>query len=829
MGSVNNLSPVVNSTEIDLTNSIPAVGTSGGAFVGEFAWGPAHQYIALTSVSDELQYLGKPDELRGSPIDWFNVASFLAYTGNCTVIRVVDNNALNANSATTGRLVLNATDFTQKFTDTAITEKFAAKYPGSLGNGLVVAICDGPGFKSWEYKGLFDFAPGTSSSAEAVDALNDEIHVVVIDGAGNFTGTPGEVLEKFPFLSKAGDAVDENNAPNYYISVINRVSQYVWAFDNPYESTDISATTSDGTVQTIALTPNVLSAITVTAAGTGYTTAPAVTISGGGGSGATAVAVISAGHVTGVTITSVGTGYTSTPTVTITGGGGSGATATANRITAGGIGYTSVPTVTIAAPAPGGTQATATVLMGVDVVNITNGGTGYVSPTVVFSAPPSGTTATGTVQVNGGVITGVTITSPGSGYTAAPTATISGSPGTGCVNNVTLKIVSITVGTTGSEYSSVPSVILGAPPASPGNVRATAAATLGSDGTPSTWGDNLIVNGVPSDYGVLVGDTSPTSTPGIVSLTLGGGVDSVNIGADELILGLELFQNAEAIDVGLLFLGQAGGEANHTAVVQYAIDNIGEVRKDLVVFFSPTQADVTNLTIDQATTNVVNRRNTIGRSSSYAVMDSGWKLMYDVYNDKYRWIPLNGDIAGLCAQVDQTNDPWWSPAGYNRGNVKNVVSLAYNPNKNSRDQLYKIGINPVVTFQTDGTILYGDKTLLGKQSAFSYIGIRRLFITLRKAISNAAKYFLFEFNDQFTQAQFVSMVTPYLQQVKGRRGMQAFKVVCDSTVNTPQVVQSGQFIGNIFIKPNYSIQWIQLNFVAVRQDVDFNEVTGVVA
>lgn len=827
MASVNNLSPAVITNEIDLKNSVPAVGVSGGAFVGQFAWGPVNQYVVLTSMDDILQYLGKPDQLRGNPIDWFTVSSFLAYTNNCITIRVVDQNALNASSSTTGQLVLNAVDFTAKYTDTLITDKFVAKYPGSLGNGLVVSICDSAGFAAWPYRGLFDFAPGTSSAADAVGALNDEIHIVIVDGAGEFTGTPGEVLEKFPFLSKAADAVDENNAPNYYINKLNKNSQYVWAFNEPYSGAGIQATTTDGTVQSIALDYDPLSSITVTSPGTGYTTAPFVMISGGGGSGATATALVSGGQVTGVVITNVGSGYTSSPSVAF-GGPGSGAVATANQIQQGGYGYTSVPSLTIGAPDVGGTHATGSLVMGVGAVKVTAGGSGYTGPSVTFSAPPSGTTATGTVQMSGGIVTGVTITSAGSGYLVPPTALISDSgSGTGATTTTTLKIVSVTVSNVGSEYSSPPSVVFGGAPALPGNVRATGHAVLGTDGTPTDWGSNLLVLGVASDYGVLVGDTSP-STPGYVTLDLGGGVDSTSVGADEIIQGLRLFQNSEAVDVGLLFLGQAGGESNHTAVVQWAIDNVGEERKDLVVFFSPTQGDVTNLTIDQATTNVVARRNTIGRSSSYAVMDSGWKLMYDVFNDKYRWIPLNGDLAGLCAQVDFTNDPWWSPAGYNRGNIKNVVSLAYNPNKTARDSLYKIGINPVVTFTTDGTILFGDKTLLGKQSAFSQIGIRRLFITLRKAISNAAKFFLFEFNDQFTQAQFVSMVTPYLQQVKGRRGLQDFKVVCDGTVNTPQVVQSGEFIGNIFIKPNYSIQWISLNFIAVRQDVDFTEVAGAV-
>jgi phage tail sheath protein FI len=207
-------------------------------------------------------------------------------------------------------------------------------------------------------------------------------------------------------------------------------------------------------------------------------------------------------------------------------------------------------------------------------------------------------------------------------------------------------------------------------------------------------------------------------------------------------------------------------------------------------------------------------------------MDSGWKYQYDKYSDKYRWVPLNGDIAGLCARTDNNRDAWWSPAGYNRGQVKNVVKLAFNPQKAARDSLYMKQINPVVTFPGQGTILFGDKTQQTRPSAFDRINVRRLFIVLEKAIATAAKFSLFEFNDEFTRAQFRNMVEPFLRDIQGRRGITDFKVVCDETNNTGQVIDTNQFIGDIYIKPARSINFIQLNFIAVSTGVDFSEVVG---
>ena len=297
------------------------------------------------------------------------------------------------------------------------------------------------------------------------------------------------------------------------------------------------------------------------------------------------------------------------------------------------------------------------------------------------------------------------------------------------------------------------------------------------------------------------------------------GLDELNLPNSILLPAYDLYGSAEDLDISFIL----GGKTLNTAHINYLIDNIAENRKDCVVFASPQKGNVVNN--PDAGQSVVTFRNTL-RSTSYAVLDSGYKYMYDKYNDVYRWIPLNGDVAGLCARTDLTNDPWWSPAGYNRGQIKNIVKLAYNPRKADRDLLYKSGVNPVVTFPGQGTVLYGDKTLLAKPSAFDRINVRRLFIVLEKAISTASKYTLFEFNDAFTRSQFKNMVNPYLRDIQGRRGITDFLVVCDESNNTGEVIDRNEFIGDIYIKPARSINFIQLNFVAVRTGVQFAEVVG---
>jgi phage tail sheath protein FI len=279
------------------------------------------------------------------------------------------------------------------------------------------------------------------------------------------------------------------------------------------------------------------------------------------------------------------------------------------------------------------------------------------------------------------------------------------------------------------------------------------------------------------------------------------------------------FANPDAIDISLIISGP--GDAT---VAAYLISSIAETRKDCMAFLSPTKSSVVNNSGSE-TTAVITYRNSL-TSSSYSVLDSGYKYQFDRYNDVYRWIPLNGDIAGICARTDLERDPWFSPGGFNRGVIKNVIKLAYNPTKAERDNLYVVGVNPVVTFQGEGTVLFGDKTLLSRPSVFDRINVRRLFIVLQKSIARAARSSMFEFNDQFTRAQFINLVEPYLRDVQGRRGITDFRVVCDGTNNTPNLIDSNQFVGDIYIKPARSVNFIQLNFVAVRTGVSFEEVVG---
>ena len=281
-------------------------------------------------------------------------------------------------------------------------------------------------------------------------------------------------------------------------------------------------------------------------------------------------------------------------------------------------------------------------------------------------------------------------------------------------------------------------------------------------------------------------------------------------------IAYQQFASSENVDISLVMT------AGHSSTVAANTISIADGRRDCVTFVSPALA---NVQAADPVTAITNFRNSL-TSTSFAVLDSGWKYQYDKYNDVYRYIPLNGDVAGLCARTDLDRDPWFSPAGFNRGQLRNVVKLAFNPNQAQRDTLYKAGVNPVVSFPGEGTVLFGDKTLLSRPSAFDRINVRRLFIVLEKAISRAAKASLFEFNDEFTRAQFINLVEPFLRLVQGRRGIYDFRVVCDETNNNPEVVDRNEFIGDIYIKPAKAINYIQLNFVAVRTGVAFDEIVG---
>lgn len=635
------LSPGVSVTEKDFTSIIPAVATSAGAFAGAFQWGPVLDPVRVSSENELVRRFGKPTDANAQ--SFFTAANFLAYSNNLLVCRGDATAARNAVTTPTGSVtavvvgtagtgyttaptvtfsapqvaggvtatgtasvaagavgsititnpgsgystaptitlsggggataaatatitiggikINNESSYTTAYINgAAVVGEFAAKYPGALGNSIKVSMADSASFATWTYKAEFDSAPGTSTSADSVGGSSDELHIIVVDEDGLWTGVQGAILEKFSFVSKASDGKKSDGSNNYYKDVLNNTSAYIWWMDHP-------------------------------TAGTNW-----------------------------------------------------------------------------------GTSAS------------------------------------------------------------------------------------------GKTFAALSSAL---------------------------------------------------------SSSLSGGVDSLTLTDGEQQTAYGMYVDDATYDISLIPMGKASA-----ATTQYVINNVAEIRLDCIVFASPENVTTGDVIIGAGSTatTAINAYRDALPSTSYAVLDSGYKYQYDRYNDKYRWVPLNGDVAGTCARTDYTNDPWFSPSGLNRGQIKNVVKLAHNPSKIDRDTLYKNGVNPVVTFPGQGTVLFGDKTLLAKPSAFDRINVRRLFIVLEKSIATAARFQLFEFNDGFTRAQFKNLVEPFLRDVQGRRGITDFVVNCDETNNTGAVIDANEFVADIFVKPNRSINYITLNFVAARSGINFSEV-----
>lgn len=339
------------------------------------------------------------------------------------------------------------------------------------------------------------------------------------------------------------------------------------------------------------------------------------------------------------------------------------------------------------------------------------------------------------------------------------------------------------------------------------------------------WTDHISAG---SNWGT---DTTSTYTA-VDTITideLTGGTDDFSTTAGEIELAYDKFKNADSEDINLV-IGGSSSIVGDTAAAQDThvtmLVNLVEGRKDCVAFASPYRSAVVGVTTSSKQAKNVEVAADLIPSSSYLVLDSGYMYMYDKYNDVYRFVPLNGSVAGLCANTDQVADAWFSPAGFNRGNIRGAIKLAFNPDQADRDVLYQSRVNPVVNFPGQGVVLFGDKTALAKPSAFDRINVRRLFLVLEKAISTAAKFQLFEFNDEFTRAQFRNLIEPFLREVQGRRGITDFSVICDTTNNTGDVIDRNEFVADIFVKPNRSINFITLNFIATRTGISFSEVGG---
>jgi len=339
------------------------------------------------------------------------------------------------------------------------------------------------------------------------------------------------------------------------------------------------------------------------------------------------------------------------------------------------------------------------------------------------------------------------------------------------------------------------------------------------------WTDHISAG---SNWGT---DTTSTYTA-VDTITideLTGGTDDFSTTAGEIELAYDKFKNADTEDINLVIGGSSSIVADTAAAQDTHVTmlvNLVEGRKDCVAFASPYRSATVGVTTSAKQAKNVEVAADLIPSSSYLVLDSGYMQMYDKYNDVFRFVPLNGSVAGLCANTDQVTDAWFSPAGFNRGNVRGAIKLSFNPDQADRDVLYQSRVNPVVNFPGQGVVLFGDKTALAKPSAFDRINVRRLFLVLEKAIATAAKFQLFEFNDEFTRAQFRALIEPFLRDVQGRRGITDFSVVCDTTNNTGEVIDRNEFVADIFVKPARSINFITLNFIATRTGISFSEVGG---
>lgn len=328
---------------------------------------------------------------------------------------------------------------------------------------------------------------------------------------------------------------------------------------------------------------------------------------------------------------------------------------------------------------------------------------------------------------------------------------------------------------------------------------------------------------------------------GIISLAGGVSANEASVGGDgndpfigAMMQGWDMFAERESIHVNLLIAGACAGESDKFSTVQKHAVSIGEERQDCLVLVSPPRSTVVNIPVTTAIDNLIHWRegsnnyneNNMNINTTYAVIDGNYKYQYDKYNDVNRWVPLAADIAGLCARTDAVSQPWMSPAGYNRGQILNVVKLAIEPRKAHRDRLYQAAINPVIGAGGEGFILMGDKTATTVPSPFDRINVRRLFNMLKKNIGDSSKYKLFENNDNFTRASFRMEVSQYLSTIRSLGGIYDFRVQCDTTNNTPDVIDRNEFVASMFIKPAKSINYIMLNFTAVATGADFDEIVG---
>jgi hypothetical protein len=770
------VSPGVAVAEIDLTTRVPIPSISDGAIAGNLTWGPLEVATLVTSEDEMVAVFGKPN--ANTYKTFFSATSFLSYSNKLRVVRAA-NTSVAKNAVTGGSAILirNDKEYQNTYESTTTSgTSFTAKYPGVLGNSLRMSICVADRANTQVNESDSTVSHGTSTTLGLTGTWTADADSVTVTGVGSLADVELRIGDVIGYASGNANA-------GIVTSITSNTEITLAQATTGLETIGLGGSTAITGAAELSrkkrsafkeANTNMLGSLTVVAGST--------TITG------THTNFTRQLHVGDILTFKDDAGVSSRRRVT----------AIANS-----------------------TSLTVATKLDRAVTTQADWSREWEYASSFGSAPltsPHAYKVTGSKDVGDEIH--VVIVDEDGEILGAKDNRGGNSPEKQVIDAWEgLSVASGATGSTGEiiyykeAINDTSKYVRWTDHDSIGDAPLDA----GSNKITYDWGDTLD-QGNTSAY--FAGSFSDSGANGIMTASLSSGVDGYSATASDEITAYSYFKDPAKIDVSLLI----SGEASNT-LCTYLINEIAESRKDCVVFISPEEADVVN-TEGNEVTNVVARRNALP-STSYAVMDGSYKYIFDRYNSMYRWIPMNADVAGICAQADNVN-AYISPAGFTRGNIKGAEFLAYVPNNAERDDLYINGVNPIASFPGKGKVLFGDKTLLARPSSFDRINVRRLFIILEKAIANAAENLLFEFNDDFTRLNFVSMVEPFLRDIQGRRGIEDFKVICDGTNNTPVVINRNEFRGDIFIKPTKSINFIGLNFVAVASGVEFSEVVNAI-
>lgn len=847
------VSPGVDSREVDQTNIVPAIASSVGAYAGHFNWGPVDEVVTLGSEKELAEQFGAPTKGSATARSFLTAASFLKYSNALRVARAIGTGALN--SADTDPVLIKNKEHFDSLTGLDFT--FAARSPGALGDSILVSLAyvttDGDSsYDEWDYKTLFSSVPNQSlTAAQNSITTNDEINLVVVDALGLITGTKGSILEKYEGLSLGANARSEDGGSLYYKDVINNTSSYIYVntLGGIFEGADEDIT-EDTVFSVIGSAVNQISSLvlpfdqivsTTTQIGAG---APVVTETRLD----TPITVKSGlvgeiGNFAKINVRLVDSG--STPTTTAHGFIKYGAPVNGDTVTVG---------ETVLTKASTGGAATFSSISQLEALieAIPEFTSQIVGEYILISAASAGAVGNtyalelgsnnaGTMEVSGTSLANgrdaeddayldisIDDLSPSTGFI---TWDISVGTGTRVVGPTTFNDTSVSLADIIAELeyqrvalnnSAVPALTFFSGTAQVSVEDDVALASLDIQALlPYSASAQEVLEVLPFSGGEAIAYNLETL---LTNLQLIGG-NNGSIVPGNVVTALEHFSDAETILIDFLFAENF--EVGDQSIIDSKLYEIANGRKDILATISAP------LSIATLSSNTLKKQANINKfdgavytSSSFVAFDQTPVYTYNKFADSYHWIPACGHVAGLCANADLVADPWFSPAGFNRGQLKGVIKIAYNPTRTDRDELYAKRINFIVSMPGQGIVLYGDRTALTKPSAFDRINVRRLFNVLKRAIGNAARFQLFELNDEFTRVAFKNTIEPFLRDVQGRRGVTEFLVVCDETNNTPEVIDGNDFVGDIYVKPSRSINNIQLNFIATRTGIDFREIVG---